>query len=219
MLTIADVLEPEDIKRVCEGLAKAVFLPGKRTASGEARKVKANRQAEGADPAVEALAAFVRKALDRHPIVQGYVRPARWSRLMFNRYGAGETYGMHVDDPMMGEPDGRLRTDLSFTLFLSDPASYEGGALVVDGLEGEREVKLPAGSLVIYATGQLHRVEPVTSGERLACVGWVQSLIRRDDQRELLFDLSRVRGAMGGSEARLLLDKSVAQLVRMWGEP
>ena len=138
---------------------------------------------------------------------------------MFNRYGAGETYGMHVDDPVMGEGEARIRTDLSFTLFLSDPESYEGGALVIDGLDGEREVKLPAGSMLIYATGQLHRVVPVTAGERLACVGWVQSLIRRDDQRELLFDLARVRGAMARGEARLLLDKSLAQLIRMWGEP
>jgi PKHD-type hydroxylase len=219
MLTIADVLEPEDVARVREGLAKAAFTPGKKTAGGDARRVKANWQAEGSDPTVEALSAFVKKALDRHPLIGAYVRPARWSRLMFNRYGVGETYGMHVDDPMMGEAESRIRTDLSFTLFLSDPDAYEGGALVVDGLEGEREIKLSAGSMVLYATGQLHRVEPVTKGERLACVGWVQSLIRRDDQRELLFDLSQVRSAMARSEARLLLDKSVAQLVRMWGEP
>lgn len=219
MLTIADVLEPEDVARVREGLAKAPFLPGKRTAGGDARAVKANWQAEGSDPSVEALTAFVKKALERHPLVATYVRPARWSRLMFNRYGAGETYGMHVDDPMMGEAEARIRTDLSFTLFLSDPDSYGGGALVIDGLDGEREIKLSAGSMVVYATGQLHRVEPVSRGERLACVGWVQSLIRQGEQRELLFDLSRVRAAMGRSDARLLLDKSVAQLVRMWGEP
>ena len=219
MLTIADVLEAEDAARVREGLSRAPFREGKRTAGGDAKRVKANWQADGADEAVQALAKFVRAALDRHPLVQTYVRPARWSKLMFNRYGPGETYGMHVDDPVMGEGAGLIRTDLSFTLFLSDPESYDGGALVIDGLDGEREVKLGAGSMVVYGTGELHRVEPVTRGERLACVGWVQSLIRRPDQREVLFDLSRVRAAMTRSDARLLLDKSIAQLVRMWGEP
>ena len=219
MLTIANVLEAEDVLRVRDGLADAPFLDGKRTAGGDARRVKANRQADGTHEGVQALAKFVRHALDRHPLVQAYVRPARWSKPMFNRYGPGETYGMHVDDPMMGEAEGRIRTDLSFTLFLSDPDSYEGGALIVDGLDGEREVKAPAGAMVFYQTGQLHQVEPVTAGERLACVGWVQSLIRREDQRELLFDLSRVRSAMGTGEPRLLLDKSVAQLIRMWAEP
>jgi PKHD-type hydroxylase len=219
MLTIADVLEAEDVARVREGLARAPFREGKRTAGGDAKRVKANWQADGADEGVQALAKFVRGALDRHPLVQTYVRPARWSKVMFNRYGPGETYGMHVDDPVMGEGASLIRTDLSFTLFLSDPGSYDGGALVIDGLDGERGVKLAAGSMVVYGTGELHRVEPVTAGERLACVGWVQSLIRRADQREVLFDLSRVRAAMARSDARLLLDKSVAQLVRMWGEP
>jgi PKHD-type hydroxylase len=219
MLTIADVLEAEDAARVREGLARAPFREGRRTAGGDAKRVKANWQADGADEGVQALAKFVRGALDRNPLVQTYVRPARWSKLMFNRYGPGETYGMHVDDPVMGEGASLIRTDLSFTLFLSDPGGYDGGALVIDGLDGEREVKLAAGSMVVYGTGELHRVEPVTHGERLACVGWVQSLIRRADQREVLFDLSRVRAAMARSDARLLLDKSVAQLVRMWGEP
>jgi PKHD-type hydroxylase len=219
MLTIADVLEADDVARVRDGLARAPFREGRRTAGGDARRVKANWQADGADERVQALAKFVRAALDRHPLVQTYVRPARWSKLMFNRYGPGETYGMHVDDPVMGEGSGLIRTDLSFTLFLSEPDSYEGGALVIDGLDGEREVKLGGGSMVVYGTGELHRVEPVKAGERLACVGWVQSLIRRPDQRELLFDLSRVRTAMARGDTRLLLDKSVAQLVRMWGEP
>lgn len=219
MLTIANILEAEDVARVREGLAKAPFQPGKRTAGGDARKVKANWQADGTHEGVQALAKFVRQALERHALFQTYVRPARWSKLMFNRYGVGETYGLHVDDPIMGDVEGRLRTDLSFTLFLSEPDSYDGGALVIDALDGEREVKLPAGAMVLYATGELHRVEPVTRGERLACVGWVQSLIRRPDQREALFDLARVRAAMGPGEARLLLDRTTAQLMRMWAEP
>jgi len=219
MLTIAGLLEAEDVERVRKGLEGAPFRDGKRTAAGDARRVKANQQADGSNEAVQALADFVRKALERNTIIQSYVRPARWSRLMFNRYAVGETYGMHVDDPMMGEAAARLRTDLSFTLFLSNPESYEGGELVIDGLDGERGVKLEAGGLVIYPTGALHRVEPVTSGQRLACVGWIQSQIRRADEREILFDLARVRASIGRGEARLVLDKSIAALVRLWGEP
>jgi PKHD-type hydroxylase len=219
MLNLAGVLNADDIARVREGLAKARFVDGKKTAGRDAKQVKANRQADGKDPKVEALAKFVRQAIERHPVFGAYVRPARWSKLMFNKYGVGETYGMHVDDPVMGKEQARLRTDLSFTLFLSDPESYEGGALIVDGLDGEREIKPDAGTLVVYSTGQLHRVEPVTGGERLACVGWVQSLIRRADEREILFDLTRARASMGAGEGRLIMDKAVANLIRLWGEP
>ena len=215
MLTIANVLPDEDVTRVREGLAAAPFLSGKRTAGAAAKKVKANAQADGSDPKVKALAKFVRAALERHPVFSLYARPARWSPVMFNRYLGGDEYGFHVDDPVMGE----VRTDLSFTLFLSDPDTYEGGALIVDGLDGEREVKPAAGSLVLYPTGALHRVTPVTSGERLAAVGWIQSLIRRPDQREILFDLSRTRASLPDSEARLTLDKAIGNLVRLWGEP
>ena len=219
MLTLQGVLAPEDVARVVEGLSAAPFRDGRKTAGGDARKVKANLQADSSDERVAALADFVRKAIERHPVFAAYARPARWSKLMFNRYGPGQAYGNHVDDPMMGGEADRLRTDLSFTLFLSDPAAYEGGGLVVDGLDGEREARLSAGDMILYATGELHRVEPVTKGQRLACVGWIQSLIRRPDQREILFDLSRVRAAMGAGEARLTLDKSIANLVRLWGEP
>lgn len=219
MLTLAEVLAPEDLALVRQGLAEVAFLDGRKTAAGEARAVKANSQADSGDTRVGALADFVRKAIERHPAFAAYVRPARWSKLMFNRYGQGETYGLHFDDPIMGSGESRMRSDLSFTLFLSEPETYEGGALQIDGLDGEREVKLPAGAMVVYPTGALHQVTPVTSGVRLACVGWVQSLIRRDDEREILFDLSRVRTGLPSGDARLLLDKSMANLVRLWGEP
>lgn len=219
MFTLGDVLPAEDIARVVEGLSQARFVDGKKTAGGDARRVKSNLQADSADPKVAALATFVRQAIERHPAFTTYVRPAKWSKLMFNRYTPGGAYGMHVDDPVMGGEADRLRTDLSFTLFLSDPESYEGGALVVDGIDGEREIKLPAGAMIVYPTGALHRVTAVTRGERLACVGWVQSLVRRADEREILFDLSRVRAGMPAGDGRLLLDKSVAALIRLWGEP
>lgn len=218
MLMIEGVLAAEDLERVRAGLADAPFRDGRATAGGEARKVKANRQALGADEKVAALARFVGGALARHELLRLYARPAKWSPVMFNRYGPGESYGLHMDDAFMGEGDARLRTDLSFTLFLSEPDSYGGGELVVTGGEGDRAVKLPAGSLILYPTGALHRVAEVTAGERLAAVGWIQSLVRAPEQRELLFDLGRVRRALAAGESRLLLDKSVGNLLRMWGD-
>jgi len=219
MLIIDQVLGADDLKRVREGLAAATFAPGKKTARGEARAVKANRQAAGGDPKVAALGLFVRRALERNALFRLYAQPARWSAVMFNRYGSGESYGLHLDDAVMDGEGGRLRTDLSFTLFLSDPDSYEGGELVVDDLEGERAVKPPAGAVAVYTSGALHRVEAVASGERLAAVGWVQSLIRRADEREVLFDLGGARSTMPAGEGRMLLDKAIGKLVRLWGEP
>ena len=218
MLTLAQVLTPDDVQRVREGLAKVPFQDGKATAGPVARKVKSNQQAVGADPGAEPLRRFVREALMRHPVFAAYARPAAWSRIMFSRYAPGDAYGMHTDDAFMGaDGGGRLRTDMSFTLFLSDPETYEGGALLLDGLDGEREHRPEAGDAVLYATGRLHQVTPVTRGERLAAVGWIESAIRRDDQRELLFDLERVRSSLGEGETRLLLDKSIGALLRQWG--
>lgn len=218
MLTIADVLGKADLARVRDGLVSAPFADGRKTAGPAARKVKANEQAQGSHPEVEALGRFVREALERSPVFMAYARPARWSRTMFSRYRPGHAYGLHTDDATMeAAQGGRLRTDLSFTLFLSDPDAYEGGALLIDGLDGEREFRPAAGSAVLYPTGQLHRVTPVTAGERLAAVGWIQSLVARADERELIFDLQRVRWSAAEGEARLLLDKSIGNLLRMWG--
>lgn len=218
MLTLGQVLNPDDVQRVREGLARAPFQDGKATAGPVARKVKQNQQAIGADSGVDALARFVRDALKRHPVFSAYARPAAWSRIMFSKYGPGDAYGLHTDDAFMAaDGGGRLRTDLSFTLFLSDPDTYEGGALLIDDLDGEHEHRPQAGDAVLYDTGRLHRVTPVTSGERLAAVGWIESVVRSDAQRELLFDLERVRGATPQGEARLLLDKAIGNLLRQWG--
>lgn len=220
MLTIADVLPREDVLRVRAALADIPFKDGRVTAGPAARAVKANTQADRGDPRVQALATFVRQALERSEPIAAYARPARWSELLFSRYHPGDGYGLHVDAPSMAaEGGGRLRTDLSFTLFLSDPETYKGGALLLDGLDGEREARPTAGSVVVYGTGALHRVTPVTRGERLACVGWLQSQLRREDQRELLFDLARVQGGLTAGDERLLLSKCVGNLLRMWAEP
>ena len=138
---------------------------------------------------------------------------------MFARYGPGGQYGLHTDNAVMFDEGGwPVRTDISFTMFLSDLDSYEGGALVVSDPAQDREFRPEAGSAIFYPTGQLHRVTPVTRGERLVCVGWLQSLIRRADQRELLFDLEQVRAGMNSGGESLMLDKAMGNLLRMWGE-
>lgn len=215
MLQIA-VLAPEDVARVRDGLATATFRDGRSTARGDARRAKSNEQATG----VEALAAFVRDALERDPVLQAWARPARWSRLLFSRYRPGDAYGFHVDDPFMAaEGGGQLRTDLSFTLFLSDPSTYDGGELEVVGPDGATAVRPDAGTIVLYDTGRVHQVAPVVRGERLACVGWIQSRVREAERREVLFDLWRARSGTPEGEARLLLDKSLGKLLRLWGAP
>lgn len=219
MIILPDVLNPNEVLAVRDGLAAAPFRDGRLTAGEAAEKVKNNEQARGDDPGVIALARTVRQALQADPVMETLVRPIRWSNLMFSRYGPGQQYGLHADNAAMSDEHGwLLRTDFSFTLFLSDPETYEGGALLIRDLSGEREFRPGAGSVVLYPTGHLHRVTPVTRGVRLACVGWVQSAIRRADQREALFDLERVRAGADPEEATLLLDKTIGNLLRMWSE-
>lgn len=218
-MVLDDVLSPVEVTRIRESLAHVPFRDGRLTAGAAARSVKANEQADGSDPEVVALARLIRIALERHPTFYALVRPVRWSNLMFSRYGSGHRYGAHTDDASMLDEHGwPLRTDLSFTLFLSDPNDYEGGALRFVGDASDRSFRPAAGSAVIYPTGVLHEVTPVTRGVRLACVGWVQSLIRRADQRDVLFDLERVRSTLSGGDAQLQLDKAIGNLLRMWGE-
>jgi PKHD-type hydroxylase len=219
MILLEEVLGADDVARVCGRLDAAPWRDGKATAGAAARAVKRNRQADGDSPDVQALSRFVTDALRRHPLFDLAVRPARLSRLLFSRYEDGETYGPHTDDALMNG----LRSDVAFTLFLSDPASYEGGALTVSTPLGEQAIKLKAGDAVAYPAGTVHWVAPVTAGVRVAAVGWAQSVIRDPVQRELLFDLARARSQCADAgvarETILLLDRTQSNLLRMWAEP
>ena len=215
LLSIADVLSAADVEEVRAGLATATFVDGKATAGWSARLVKSNLQASRG-PEVERVRALVDTRLREHAVFALAVRPKTILGPMFSRYEPGHAYGTHVDDALMGG----VRTDVSFTLFLADPDSYDGGELVIDTASGEEAFKLPAGSAVAYPSSSLHRVTPVTRGARLAAVGWVRSFVRDPAQRELLFDLETARRRLfdrhGKSAESDLLAKCTANLVRMW---
>jgi PKHD-type hydroxylase len=215
-----EVLGAEDLTAVREKLAELAWASGKRTAGATARGVKENLQADGSDPRTQALERFVGEALRRHPLFEIAARPARLSRLLFSKYEPGMTYGAHTDDALMGAGEDKLRTDLAFTLFLSEPSSYGGGALVIESALGEQAIRLEAGDAILYECGAIHHVAPVTSGVRLAAVGWVESFVQDARMREVLFDLSLTRARLGEAgvarDDLLRLDKSISNLLRMW---
>lgn len=216
MLGLEGVLTPDEVAAIAARLAGAAFQDGKATAGWHARQVKSNEQAAD-DPVSRAVRTEIEAALRRHPVFTPAVQP-KFIQLMINRYGPGQAYGTHVDDAFM---NGR-RTDVSVTVFLSDPGAYDGGELMIETPAGEQAIKLPAGAAIVYPSTTLHRVEPVTRGERLACVGWIESRIRDGAAREILFDLERARRSLfrqHGKTAEFdLIAKACANLLRRWGE-
>ncbi len=187
-LQIAEVLGPEELRLAQRVFAGAAFEDGRKTAGAHARAVKRNEQA-GRGPLRDQVLKLIERRLLDHDLFRAAARPKALVRLLLSRYQPGMAYGLHVDDAVM---DGQ-RTDLSFTLFLNDPQSYEGGELVVEEPAGERLVKLKAGDLVLYPSDSLHRVAEVRAGTRCAAVGWVRSQVRDPQAREVLFDLALAR--------------------------
>ncbi|MBB3017969.1 PKHD-type hydroxylase [Microvirga lupini] len=217
LITIADILSPAELEEVRAMLGSMRFEDGRATAGWSAKLVKDNEQArEGA--ALTLIREKVTKAVMGNEVFSLAVRPKALTPLIFARYGQGKEYGSHVDNPLMNG----IRTDVSFTLFLADPASYDGGELVIESVSGEEEVKLPAGHLVAYDSTSLHRVAPVTRGERMVMVGWAQSFVRDSAKRELLFDLETAKRGLFAQAGKTpefdLLAKSSANLFRMWAE-
>lgn len=217
ILAIADVLAPADIADVRAALASATFVDGKATAGWSARLVKDNLQA-AASPQLDQVRALLEARLLAHPVFALAVRPKTIIGPLFSRYQPGHAYGAHVDDAMIGG----VRTDVAFTLFLAPPDSYDGGELVIDTSSGEETFKLAPGCVVTYPATTLHRVAPVTRGERLAAAGWVRSLVRDAGKRELLFDLDTARRRLFDRDGKTaegdLLAKCTANLLRLWCE-
>jgi PKHD-type hydroxylase len=198
-----------------EGLS---FVDGRATAGWAARLVKDNEQADANDNQLKALSSRIAERILENEIFQLAVRPKALTPLMITRYKPGQQYGTHVDDAFMRG----IRTDVSFTLFLTEPETYQGGALVVETAAGEQEFKLPAGSMIVYPSNTLHRVAAVQNGERLAAVGWARSFVRSSEQREILFDLENTRREIFDSHGKTptfdQLSKCSANLLRMWAE-
>lgn len=195
---------------------------GKATAGKVAGAVKDNEQAIMSDAAGQALQKAVMPYIKDNRVVQAAARPRRFTNLLVSKTAGGGHYGAHVDNALMGGGTSWLRTDISFTLFLTPPEDYDGGELVVNNAGMNMRIKAKAGQLVLYPSTSIHEVTPVTKGERVVIVGWIESIVADPSQRELLFDMENLRVSLrqklpAQSVELLTLDKSIANLVRMWG--
>jgi PKHD-type hydroxylase len=224
LLHIPDLLAAAEIADIRTALTTAEWVDGRITAGHHSERVKRNRQIDERNPLARRLGTTIIAALDRSALFLSAALPLKIVPPIFNRYEGGETYGNHVDGairPVPGTPL-RVRTDLSATVFLSPPEDYDGGELVVDDTYGAHRVKLPAGSLILYPGSSLHRVEPVTRGVRVAAFFWIESMVRDDGQRRLLFDLDnsvqQIAGAMPDSPAVAQLYNVYHNLLRQWAD-
>ena len=191
LLHIPEVLTADEVARCRRVLGEAEWVDGRVTAGHQSARAKDNTQLAEHSPAARELGDLIIKALERNPLFMAAALPARVFPPLFNRYEGGQSFGSHVDNAVRqvtGTPH-RVRTDLSVTLFLAQPEEYDGGELLVEDTYGVHSAKLPAGDLILYPASSLHRVTPVTRGARLASFFWVQSMVRDDGERALLFDL------------------------------
>ena len=223
LIRIPGLLAPDTLNRLQAGLAEADWQDGSTTAGSQARQAKNNQQLPTTSPLAAKLQALVLGALEGHPLFFSAALPCKLFPPQFNRYASpANHYGDHVDNAVRVVPGSseRVRTDLSATLFLADPASYDGGELVIEDTYGEQRVKLAAGDLVLYPGTSVHRVEPVTRGARLASFFWIESMVRSDEQRRLLFDLDmslmRLRERHGDDADTVRLAGTYHNLLRMW---
>ncbi len=221
LLRIPQILEPDEVRQL-RGLAvQGRFVDGRATAAGRVADVKRNEELELTKEQVAQLNAILSQAVQRSETFRFFAWPRRMNTPLISRYVPGMEYGSHVDNPIMIRPNSDpLRTDLSMTVFLSDPEGYQGGELSLETPFGPQNVKLPAGDAVVYSTTMRHRVVPVSEGTRLAVVGWVQSMVSDDRKRQILFDLWRVRQTLKGTsdEAMSHLETSFVNLAKMWSE-
>jgi PKHD-type hydroxylase len=223
LLHIPDVLSREQVTQMRAMLDAADWTDGRETVGAQGAQVKRNQQLPDASPLRRQLGEAVLAALAKNPLYHAAALPLRTLPPRFNRYQGGGQYGFHVDGAVMAlSSDAQLRSDVSCTLFLSEPDEYDGGELIVNDTYGEHEVKLPAGDLIVYPSSSLHRVVPVTRGTRVASFFWVQSLIRDDSRRRLLFELdaSIQRLTQTGADAAALLQLTGVyhNLLRQWAE-
>ncbi len=221
LIQIKNVLGPRELEQVNALLATAEFVDGKLSAGAVAAQVKNNREISRDDPVVEQLNTLVMGNLVRHPVYQRAALPLRVASPFYACYTDGMEYGEHIDDPIMGT-EHRYRSDLAITIFLNNPDEYNGGELFIHTEFGEQAIKFSAGDAVMYPATTRHRVAKVTGGKRLVAVAWIQSMIKDNDQRNILYQLSCAREKLlrkqPDEEHTKQVDWTYVNLVRRWSE-
>ncbi len=223
LLQIPKVLSAEQVAQARTLLDAADWVDGRITAGHQGARVKDNQQIPAEHPAARQVGELILRALGQSPLFISAALPLHILPPMFNRYAGGQQFGTHVDGSVRQLPNGqRLRTDLSCTLFFSEPEDYDGGELIVEDTYGTKSVKLPAGDMILYPSTSLHHVTPVTRGSRLCSFFWLQSMIRDNHQRSLLFDLDVAIQRFGPENAThpsvVQLTGVYHNLVRLWAE-
>lgn len=224
LLRIPQLFSPEELPQIRKALEEAQWLDGKLTAGHQSIRVKQNLQLAEDDPLAREISSVLLQRLWQHPEFMSAALPNKVYPPLFNCYREGGTFGFHVDNSVRQIQNSieRVRTDLSATVFFSDPEEYEGGELVIQDTYGEQRVKFSAGDMVLYPSTSVHQVEPVTRGARLAAFFWIQSLVREDAQRTLLYEMDRAICALTADipdhPALVQLSSSYHNLLRRWVE-
>ncbi|MBN8844999.1 MAG: Fe2+-dependent dioxygenase [Sphingomonadales bacterium] len=225
MISVPDLLDAESVARIRQIIDAAEWVDGNITAGSQSALAKKNEQIPEGSAAAREAGGIILKALGNSPLFFAAALPLKVYPPLFNRYGEGQTFGTHVDNAVRIQrgSDFRLRSDLSVTVFLEDPAAYDGGVLVVEDYFGTQQVKLPAGHAVVYPSSSLHHVTPVTRGTRVASFFWLQSMVRDTDARRLLFGLDqsiqRITGQLGGTDRSVIeLTGVYHNLLRRWAD-
>jgi PKHD-type hydroxylase len=225
LIAIPQVLDPEAVAHFRETMAKAEWRDGNETSGAQSALAKNNLQLPEDSEAARYLGGKVLDALGRSPLFVAAALPLKVFPPLFNRYEGGGTFATHIDNAIRIKrgSDFRIRSDLSATLFLSDPEGYDGGELVIEGQFGDQSIKLGAGDMVLYPASNLHHVNPVTRGTRLASFFWVQSLVRDNESRRILFELDcsiqSLVAEMGNEDARVIqLTGIYHNLLRKWAD-
>ncbi len=225
LLRIPQALTPDELHQVRQLILSASWVDGRVTAGSQSAAVKNNRQLPEDAPQAQQARQLVSVALARNPMFVTGALPKTVYPPLFNRYGGeSNTFGNHIDNAIRTHATTatHVRTDISCTLFLSDPQSYDGGELVVQDTYGEQRIKLAAGDMVMYPGTSVHRVDPVTRGERLACFFWIESMVRHDAQRRLLYDMDMailsLRQSGGETTEVVQLTGCYHNLLRMWAD-
>ncbi|UUY00525.1 Fe2+-dependent dioxygenase [Sphingomonas sp. J315] len=225
LIAIPDLLDPATLAELRATIDAAEWIDGNATSGHQSALAKQNEQLPEDSAAAKAAGKLVLDALGRSPLFFAAALPLKVFPPLFNRYGVGQTFGVHVDSAIRIQrgTDFRIRSDLSMTVFLEDSAAYDGGELVIEDQYGVQRVKLPAGHAILYPSSSLHKVEPVTRGTRVASFFWLQSMVRDDGARRILFDLDqsvqRLTGQVGGTDRSVIeLTGVYHNLLRRWAD-